>query len=81
MYPAVAFAELRAAKTVILTSGTLSPLDSFSSELNAPFPIVAELRHIISPEQLWLGVLCNDRQSTAFEGTYKNVDTISYQGK
>ena len=40
LHPAVAMRELsRYAHSVILTSGTLSPLDSFSSELGTEFKV------------------------------------------
>ena len=38
--------------SIILTSGTLSPLNSFSSELRIPFPITLQNPHVIQPEQI-----------------------------
>lgn len=35
------------ARSVILTSGTLSPLDTFSSELGIDFPLCFEARHVL----------------------------------
>lgn len=48
MSPAIVFAPL-AAKThsVILTSGTLSPLESFAGELGVAFPQRLEANHVI----------------------------------
>lgn len=48
MSPAVVFAPL-AAKThsVVLTSGTLSPLESFAGELGVAFPTRLEANHVI----------------------------------
>ena len=44
----VAFQELsNSCHSIILTSGTLSPLDSFSSELGVPFPVRVEASHVI----------------------------------
>jgi regulator of telomere elongation helicase 1 len=55
---------------LILTSGTLSPLDSFAQELQtysispllihsifSPFPIRLENKHVIKPHQVMIGVL------------------------
>ena len=41
-----------AVRSVILTSGTLSPMESFQSELGVPFPIQLEASHVISAKQV-----------------------------
>ena len=46
------FADFECCRSVILTSGTLSPMDSFQSELGMPFPIVLEANHIIKDSQV-----------------------------
>ncbi|KRX89699.1 Regulator of telomere elongation helicase 1 -like protein [Trichinella pseudospiralis] len=38
-------------RSVIVTSGTLSPLDSFVNEMRIPFPICLENSHIVKSEQ------------------------------
>lgn len=43
--------------SVILTSGTLSPLSSFSSELKVPFPITLQNPHVIEPCQITVQVI------------------------
>lgn len=40
------------ARCVILTSGTLSPLNSFAAELQVPFPVTLENPHIIGANQV-----------------------------
>ena len=48
--PALAFNDLAGeggARAVVLTSGTLSPLSSFASELGVPFPIRMEAPHCV----------------------------------
>ena len=42
---------------MILTSGTLSPLESFSSELQISFPIRLENKHLICSKQVCVSVL------------------------
>lgn len=51
--PAVVF-ELTAslARCILLTSGTLSPMETFASELGTEFPIRVEAMHIIDPHQV-----------------------------
>ena len=55
------FADFECCRSVILSSGTLSPMDSFQSELGLPFPIVLEANHIIKDSQ----VLHSEHQCTA----------------
>ena len=38
--------------SIILTSGTLSPLSSFSAELKVPFPVTLQNPHVIKNDQL-----------------------------
>ena len=40
------------ARCLILTSGTLSPLNSFAAELQIPFPVTLENPHIIDSSQV-----------------------------
>lgn len=80
MNPAAAFAELRRqARCVILASGTLSPMDSFSTELGVDFPIRIETSHVIQPElQLWAGVIPRHRPADpTFHWTFKNSESVS----
>jgi len=59
MNPAVAMQDLsRTSHAVILTSGTLSPLDSFSSELGMQFKVQIEAPAVVDTRrQVWAGVL------------------------
>lgn len=38
--------------SVILTSGTLSPMGTFASELRTAFPVRLENKHVIQPSQV-----------------------------
>ncbi len=51
--PAVAFLELKESlHSVVLTSGTLSPMASFSSELDVRFQLQLEASHVIDRRQV-----------------------------
>ncbi|MEQ2194355.1 hypothetical protein XENOCAPTIV_027963 [Xenoophorus captivus] len=51
--PAVAFSDLSATvHSIVLTSGTLSPMASFSSELGVKFTIQLEANHVINKSQV-----------------------------
>ena len=39
-------------RSVLLTSGTLSPLDSFAQELQLEFPLSLENPHVIADSQV-----------------------------
>ena len=39
-------------RTIVLTSGTLSPMKSFASELGVEFPISLEANHVIKNSQV-----------------------------
>lgn len=76
--PAVAFGALTVAHSVLLTSGTLAPLDSFASELGTSFPVSVQAAHVIDAErQVFAGVLpagVGHRELTAtFENTSKDA--------
>ncbi|KAK2850793.1 hypothetical protein Q5P01_007069 [Channa striata] len=44
-------------RCIILTSGTLSPLSSFTSEMRIPFPVSLENRHVIERDQIFVSVI------------------------
>jgi hypothetical protein len=80
--PAVAFTALAdQARTVVLTSGTLAPIETLRTELGAAFPIHLEAKHVIDVEkQLWVGTIPRGRSNVAFNAVFKNADTFSFQG-
>lgn len=77
--PAVAFGDFAVAKSVILTSGTLSPLLSFESELGLKFDIKFEANHVINMNQVWAGAIGCGPQNVELTGTYNVVNTWAYQ--
>lgn len=44
-------------RCMLLTSGTLSPMDSFAVELGLQFPIRLENPHVVTKPQVWAGVV------------------------
>ena len=59
--PAFGFFELikRKPRTIILTSGTLSPMNTFETELRIEFPIQLKNNHIIDVDQVSLNIVTN----------------------
>ncbi|XP_066240520.1 regulator of telomere elongation helicase 1 isoform X1 [Saccopteryx leptura] len=44
-------------RTLILTSGTLAPVSSFTLEMQIPFPVCLENPHVIDKHQIWVGIV------------------------
>lgn len=52
--PGLAMRALQAmgVRSILLTSGTLSPLGGFAQELQLPFPVQLENPHVVDPKQV-----------------------------
>eukprot|EP01133_Synstelium_polycarpum_P004349 gene4349-5078_t len=81
MNPRVAFKSISdQTRSVILTSGTLSPLTSFSSELASPFPVTAELGNLADIKQrVWIGTLGIGVNGVKLDATYKSSELLEFQ--
>lgn len=70
MNPAIVFRSVpENAHSIILSSGTLSPLESFSSELGTKFQIQLTTNHVINPEQVLACCLSNGISKTIFNSS------------
>eukprot|EP00058_Branchiostoma_floridae_P013432 XP_002598920.1 hypothetical protein BRAFLDRAFT_79851 [Branchiostoma floridae] len=76
--PAVAFSELANCRAIVLSSGTLSPIDSFQSELGVPFPIQLEANHVVGKKQVWVGTVGAGPRGRKLMATYQHTETISH---
>ena len=65
--------------SLLLTSGTLSPLDAFSSELQIQFPIQLRNPHVIDSKQVWVGVVRSGPDSVELSSAYHNRSSTAYQ--
>lgn len=75
MNPACAFSLLtQSASSIILSSGTMAPLDSFSSELNTKFQISFEAPHVIDNSQIWVGTMGKAPDGSPLTIIQKNCD-------
>ncbi|KAF6159788.1 hypothetical protein GIB67_030046 [Kingdonia uniflora] len=79
--PAVAFREITdLSMSVILTSGTLSPMNSFSSELGVQFDASMEAPHVIDVEsQLFAAVISTGPGNYPLNASYKTADVYPFQ--
>lgn len=77
--PEVIFEQLTdQVNSVILASGTLSPMGTFSSELGTSFRQL-EAQHVIDKSQTWIGCLPKGPSGIDLLGNYSNMDTFAYQ--
>jgi len=83
--PEIAFRALAdKCRSIVLTSGTLSPLSSFARELGVPFKHMLEASHVIDAKvQLLAGVLPEamtpNQEYVPLVSTYGNKNKASYQ--
>ena len=78
--PAVAFETLtNTANSIILTSGTLTPMTSFVSELACEFKYQATANHVIKSEQVWIGLVGTGPSGQRIEASYRGMEKLSVQ--
>lgn len=66
-------------KNIILTSGTLSPITSFTAEMQIPFPLRLENPHVIEKHQVWIGSLQKGPDGVVLNSNYETRFKPSYQ--
>ncbi|KFM76132.1 Regulator of telomere elongation helicase 1-like protein, partial [Stegodyphus mimosarum] len=64
--------------SIILTSGTLSPLGPMVSELGVNFPVQLENPHIIEDNQVFVAVVANGPDGTPLNSSYQNRSNERY---
>ena len=80
MNPAVAFAAVRnESRVIILSSGTLSPMSSFSSELATEFPLRLEAQHVINLRQQVYACCLSKAQDCPLTCTFQNTNNFTFQ--
>uniref|UniRef100_A0A8D3AW37 DNA 5'-3' helicase n=1 Tax=Scophthalmus maximus TaxID=52904 RepID=A0A8D3AW37_SCOMX len=78
--PAVAFSDLSGSvRSIVLTSGTLSPMGSFSSELGVKFSIQLEANHVIKKSQVWVGTVGAGPKGRKLCATFQHAETFAFQ--
>ncbi|XP_060115376.1 Fanconi anemia group J protein [Heteronotia binoei] len=78
--PAVAFSDVSDnVRSIVLTSGTLSPMDSFSSELGVKFSIQLEANHVIRDSQVWVGTVGAGPKGRSLCATFQQAETFEFQ--
>lgn len=65
-------------RTVVLTSGTLSPIASFRTEMQISFPIQLENPHVIERHQMMVGVVTKAPDGATLNSSYATRFTTEY---
>ncbi|ESO04380.1 hypothetical protein HELRODRAFT_79366 [Helobdella robusta] len=71
--PGYTMADLKdhGVRVILLTSGTLSPLESFVSEFGIDFPVQLENPHVIDSNQVWIGSVEKGPDNAILSSTYE----------
>ncbi|KAG5499419.1 hypothetical protein JKF63_07982 [Porcisia hertigi] len=65
--------------SVLLTSGTLSPLDQFAAELGMEFQVRLKGSHVIQPDQVLGGILCRGPSGEKLNGGFAFRSSVDYR--
>jgi len=80
MNPSIAFRDMsKNCRSVILTSGTLSPLKSFEAELGVPFYEKLEASHVIPVDQIAVHRISSGPKNIPLNAVFKNTDSFAFQ--
>jgi len=65
-------------RSILVTSGTLSPMESYALELDIPFPNRLENPHIISPHQIYVRVMGRGVSNKELTSSYERRQNNEY---
>lgn len=68
----------RGVRSILLTSGTLSPLEGTERELGIHFATKLENRHVITNDQVWVSTVSRGPRGVSLNSSYKNRDSEQY---
>nr|XP_042913434.1 Fanconi anemia group J protein homolog [Parasteatoda tepidariorum] len=78
--PGVAFSDIKdCIHSLIVASGTLSPMASFESELGTTFHTTLEANHVVKKSQLWIGTIGKGPNNVSLNATFQNTGTFTFQ--
>eukprot|EP00771_Trimastix_marina_P000080 gnl/Trimastix_PCT/1083.p1 GENE.gnl/Trimastix_PCT/1083~~gnl/Trimastix_PCT/1083.p1 ORF type:complete len:1148 (-),score=270.65 gnl/Trimastix_PCT/1083:33-3476(-) len=79
--PAPAMKDLRdqGVRNIILTSGTLSPMDTYEVELGMSFPVRLENPHVIQGHQIWVGQVGLGPTGRLLNASYRTRSAPEYK--
>jgi regulator of telomere elongation helicase 1 len=72
-------AAVAGARSVLVTSGTLSPMDHFAAELGIPFGVVHQGEHVIGDHQLFSAIMSRGPGGQRLNGGYSFRNNRDYR--
>ncbi|CAG0893579.1 unnamed protein product, partial [Darwinula stevensoni] len=66
--------------SLIMTSGTLAPLDTLQAQLKVPFSVTLENPHIVGENQVFAGIIPKGPDGTLLSSSYENRKNPAYVG-
>ena len=78
--PSFAFKSLleESPRSVIFTSGTLAPLNTYASELDTIFPVKLENEHVIDKERVLVGIVTSDLDNKKLTFSYDKREDADF---
>ncbi|XP_049270666.1 Fanconi anemia group J protein homolog isoform X2 [Rhipicephalus sanguineus] len=78
--PAVAMSDIKdRVHSLIVASGTLTPMESFESELDMPFKSQLQANHVIPSEGVWIGSIACGPNNVNLTANFKTAETFEFQ--
>lgn len=79
--PGIAMEDLKklGVRSIILTSGTLSPMASFKEDMKLPFPVQLENKHVIEDKQIWVGCITTGISGKQLNSSFRVRETPEYK--
>jgi Rad3-related DNA helicase len=81
MVPGVALQQIAqlGVRSILLTSGTLSPLSSYAAELVLPFPVRLENPHVVRPSQVLVRAVGKGPRGATLNSSFQTRDSENYK--
>ncbi|XP_021939262.1 Fanconi anemia group J protein homolog isoform X2 [Zootermopsis nevadensis] len=80
MNPGVIFQPIAdVVRSIVLTSGTLAPLETFTSELSTTFTNELQALHIIDENRLWVGSLGSGPRGRELQVSYQHTSLSDFR--
>lgn len=76
--PAMLDLRAQGVRSLLITSGTLSPMDSTRAALGVPFPVTLENAHVVAQERVCGCVLSNGPGGEKLSSTFANRGNLNY---
>lgn len=78
--PAVAMSDIKdRVHSLIVASGTLTPMESFESELDMPFKSQLQANHVIPREGVWIGGIAFGPNKVNLTANFRTAETFEFQ--